>query len=195
MSRDGDRRAEQFVIRCASGVSSALWPSNERHYVATNWFAQQRRFFIMRGVGWSSVRQHTIHYLRLFYSLLLLAFLVTGIVLALFVFQYWTILFILATVWSVLIVFVTRLLCDKIYHIALVKLYSKRRSSRPRSRPLSVLPQFPETPMPATPLIRVLETIDLSTMDVEQFIANEVNTSTQIPIPREEEGSSTNIPQ
>lgn len=33
-----------------------------------------------------------------------------------------------------------------------------------------LLPQFPDTPMPATPLIRVLETIDLSTSSVEHFI-------------------------
>lgn len=30
--------------------------------------------------------------------------------------------------------------------------------------------EFPETPVPATPLIRVMETIDLSSSDVEHFI-------------------------
>ncbi len=41
--------------------------------------------------------------------------------------------------------------------------------------------------MPVTPLIRVLETIDLSTMDVEQLIANEMSEqeSAQMPIVQE----------
>lgn len=196
VSRDGDRRAERFVIPCASGgVSSALWPASERHYVATNWFAQQRRCFIMRGIGWSYVQRRAIQCLRLFYPLLVLAFLVAGIALALLIFQYWVILFILAAAWSILIVFTTRLLCDKLYHSVLTRLYYKPRSSHLRS--LSALPQFPETPMPATPLIRVLETIDLSTMDVEQFIADEASksTSTQMPITQVQQGSSTDMPQ
>jgi hypothetical protein len=46
-------------------------------------------------------------------------------------------------------------------------------------RPLATIPRsllsvpFPETPMPATPLIRVLETIDLSSSSVEHFLESE----------------------
>jgi hypothetical protein len=190
VSRAGDRRAERFAVR---GVSNALWPTSERRYVATNWFAQQRRFFIMKRVWWSYVQRRAVQSLRFFYPLLIFALLGAGITLALLIFQYWVILFILATAWSMLIVFMTRLLCDKLYHIALFRLYYKPRSSHPRSRPLSALPQFPETPMPATPLIRVLETIDLSTMDVEQFIANEASKQalTQTPIMQEKQATDT----
>lgn len=194
MSRDGDRREAQFVIPCASGVSSALWPTRRRRSVATNWFAQQRRFFIMRGIGWSYVRRHVIQSLRLTYPLLIAALLVAGIALAVAVFQYWVILFILTTIWSILIVVTTRFLCDKFYHVALTRSHNKPHSLR--SRALSALPQFPETPMPATPLIRVLETIDLSTMDVEQLIANDTSehVSAQMPIVQEKRRGSQNIP-
>jgi hypothetical protein len=119
-----------------------------------------------------------------------------GVVLAVLIFQYWMILFTLAAIWSVLIVFATRLLCDRFYSIALLKLDRKSRSQRLRL-PLSASPQFPETPMPATPLIRVLETIDLSTMDVEQFIEDEgkLQTSTQLSAVRKEQASSADMRQ
>jgi hypothetical protein len=45
--------------------------------------------------------------------------------------------------------------------------------------------QFPETPMPATPLIRVLETIDLSSTSVEHFLEEEKQTSGEMPIVQE----------
>jgi len=45
--------------------------------------------------------------------------------------------------------------------------------------------QFPETPMPATPLIRVLETIDLSSTSVEHFLEEEKQTSGEMPIVHE----------
>lgn len=193
MSRDGDRREAQFVIPCASGVSSALWPTRRRRSIATNWFAQQRRFFIMRGIGWSYVRRHVIQSLRLTYPLLIVALLVAGIALAVAVFQYWVVLFILTTIWSILIVVATRFLCDKFYYLALTR---SRKSHSLRSRAFSALPQFPETPMPATPLIRVLETIDLSTMDVEQFIANDTSeyVSAQMPIVREKRKGAQDMP-
>lgn len=41
---------------------------------------------------------------------------------------------------------------------------------------------FPETPMPATPLVRVLETIDLSSSSVEHFI----RTTSEQPAPLEQ---------
>jgi hypothetical protein len=189
VSRDGDRREAQFVIPCASGVSRALWPVGGRRSVATNWFAQQRRFFIMRGIGWSSVRRRVIQSLHVVYPLLVPTLLVVGIVLAVALFQYWIILFILSVIWSILIVITTRFLCDKFYRVALYKPHSLR------SRALSALPQFPQTPMPATPLIRVLETIDLSTMDVEQLIANEASEqeSAQMPIVQEKRGSARDM--
>lgn len=182
MSRDGDRRETQFVMPCASGVSRALWPTYRRRYIATNWFAQQRRFFIMRGIGWSSVRRQVIQSLHLVYPLLIPVLLMAALALAVALFQYWVILFMFAVVWSILIVIATRFLCDKLYHVVRTRYY------KPRSlRSHTFSPQFPETPMPVTPLIRVLETIDLSTMDVEQLIANEMSEqeSAQMPIVQE----------
>jgi hypothetical protein len=192
VSRDGDRREARFVIPCAGGVSRALWPTYRRRYIATNWFAQQRRFFIMKGIGWSYVRRRVIQSLRLAYPLLIAVLLVAGFILAISLFQYWVILFILAVVWSVLIVVTTRFLCDKFYRIVLVKYYKPHSL---RSRALSAWSPFPETPMPVTPLIRVLETIDLSTMDVEQLIANETSEqeSAQMPIAQEKRGGAKDM--
>jgi hypothetical protein len=192
VSRDGDRREARFVIPCASGVSRALWPIDGRRSIATNWFAQQRRCFIMKGIGWSSVRRRVIQSLRVAYPLLIAALLVAGIALVVALFQYWVILFILAVVWSVLIVVTTRFLCDKFYRIVLVKYYKPHSL---RSRALSAWAPFPETPMPVTPLIRVLETIDLSTMDVEQLIANETSEqeSAQMPIAQEKRGGAKDM--
>jgi hypothetical protein len=174
-----------------SGISSAVWPACERRHVATNWFAQQRRFFIMKGIGPSYIIQR----LRLLYPLLILATLAAGIVLAVLIFQYWVILFALAVIWSVLIVFMTRLLCDKFYSIVLFTLDRKSRPRRKRPRPFSASHQSPATPMPSTPLIRVLETIDLSTMDIEQFVEDEGKrqTSTQISAVRKEQTHSADI--
>jgi hypothetical protein len=195
VSRDGDRRRREapFVVPCASGsgISGAVWPACERRQVATNWFAQQRRFFIIRGIGLS----YSMQRLRLLYPLILSILFSAVLVLAVMIFQYWMILLALAVIWSVLIVFMTRLLCDKIYFIAQVKLDRNAHSSQQRPRLLSASPQFPVTPMPATPLIRVLETIDLSRMDIEQFIEGEgkLQTSTQVSIVRKEQTHSTNM--
>ncbi|HEY4388250.1 MAG TPA: hypothetical protein VGN34_27690 [Ktedonobacteraceae bacterium] len=73
------------------------------------------------------------------------------------------------------------------------------RSPNPQSRPatqsgqsFTTVPrsfrpaQFPETPMPATPLIRVLETIDLSSSSVEHFLEEEKQTSGEMPVVHEE---------
>jgi hypothetical protein len=185
VSRDGDRSEAWFVTPCASGVSTAVWPASERRHVATHWLAQQRRSFIMRGIDLQHVQLRIVQRLHLLYPLLLFALLLAGIVLAVLIFQYWVILFALATLWSVLIVIMTRLLCDKVYATMMTRLEHGLRPGRSqRPRPFSFASQFPVTPMPATPLIRVLETIDLSTMDVEHFIEDEsdLQTSTQISV-------------
>jgi hypothetical protein len=151
----------------------------------------------MRGIEPSDVLHRIVQRLHLLYPLLLFALLLAGIVLAVLIFQYWAILFALATLWSVLIVIMTRLLCDKVYASLLTRLERRVRpgwSQRPRS--FSFASRFPETPMPAAPLIRVLETIDLSTMDVEHFIEDEsdLQTSTQISVVQKERAHSADMP-
>jgi hypothetical protein len=195
VSRDGDRSEARFVTPCVSGISTAIWPASQRRHVATHWFAQQRRSFIMRGIALPHVQLRIV--LHLLYPLLLLALLLAGIVLAVFVFQYWLILFALSTLWSVLVVIMTRLLCDKVYATMATRLeHGGRRGRLQRARPFSLASQFPETPMPAAPLIRVLETIDLSTMDVEHFIEDEsdLQTSTQISVVQMQRAHSADIP-
>jgi hypothetical protein len=110
-------------------------------------------------------------YLRFFYPFLLFVLLVGGILLGVLVFQYWMLLLLLALAWSVIIMLMTRLLCDKIYDMLVLRRGQKQSSTAPRKRRTAAATHFPETPMPPTPLIRVLETIDLSRVDVESLMA------------------------
>jgi hypothetical protein len=109
-------------------------------------------------------------YLRFFYRLLLLVLLVSGILFGVLVFQYWMLLLLLALAWSVIIMLMTRLLCDKIYDMLVLR-RGQKQASTPYKRRAAAAANFPETPMPPTPLIRVLETIDLSRIDVESLMA------------------------
>ena len=57
--------------------------------------------------------------------------------------------------------------------------------------PTPLMPQFPNTPMPATPLIRVLETIDLSSSKVEHFIDPTSKPVTEQPSQQHTPGSDS----
>jgi len=74
-------------------------------------------------------------------------------------------------------------------------MHAKRYYKRNTTRFLAKSPSFPETPMPATPLIRVLETIDLSTMDIEHFISDvpQTETTLQASLPQDEKNTHKNV--
>jgi hypothetical protein len=148
----------------ASGISSALWPSNTQRCIATSKIAQQRRFIIMK---WPCMKRRTSRHMHLFYPTLAIMLLIGGMVLAIVVLQYWVILLTLAAAWSVMIICMIRLLFNGIYNTAVGR---RGRDLTQRARRTPAVFRFPETPMPATPLIRVLETIDLSRADIENFM-------------------------
>ncbi len=186
MSRaGGDRSFLQTIRPGESGISNALWPSRVRRGIATSWVAQQRRLLAMRRIWWATRSRHIMPRLRFLYPFLLCVLLLCGILLGVLVFQYWMLLLLLALAWSVIIMLMTRLLCDKIYDMLVMRRgqrgehgessqrsqRSQKQFSTARKRRTAAAIHFPETPMPPTPLIRVLETIDLSRVDVESLMA------------------------
>jgi hypothetical protein len=166
----GDRSVVQISRPGASGISNALWPSRVRRSIATGRIAQQRRLLTLKRIWWATRSRRVMPHLRFFYHLLLFVLLVGAILLGVLVFQYWMLLLLLALAWSVIIMLMTRLLCDKIYDMLVLR-RGRKQASTPYKRRTAAATHFPETPMPPTPLIRVLETIDLSRVDVESLMA------------------------
>ena len=172
----GTGRSVALILKpeTTSGISNALWPQRARRSVATGWIAQQRRCLAMKRAWWVAKKGRVVSYLRPLYPLLVVVLLVGGIFLGVIVFQYWMLFLLLALAWSIIIMLMTRLLCDKIYDLLVIK---RRQTMVPPTR--SAPSHFPDTPMPPTPLIRVLETIDLSQADMESLMADIEDTSTE----------------
>jgi len=155
---------------------------------------------------------HSIPYKQAFSLSLIFALLAGGVSLA-FVYH-WSLALLLVVVWlatafvtSQLLASDMRLLrrvCVLLGHLvramslrmaiqgrAIISFLHRRTLKKTTRRPLIkgsrvFMPmQFPETPMPATPLIRVLETIDLSSTSVEHFLEEEKQTSGEMPIVHE----------
>jgi hypothetical protein len=178
------------------GVSRALWPVNVHRCIATDKVAQGRRFMIMKGIWWccSSSRVDFKHillrhfqlcydntiYFYLFYTAITISFLSVGILLILFAFYPWPIvlLFVILRTVSIVIAIHLWLCCigsdlqkqpEPMPHIAV------------RAHPEQTNPYFPVTTMPTTPLIRVLDTIDLSSANVEHFLETSASTEQNLP--------------
>lgn len=149
----------------ASGVSRALWPANTWRCIPTSKTAQWRRSLIMgRTTEWSGLQHAVSEHRRAL--LTALAFLAGGVALAAVALHSASLLLVLFSLWILASLLTLR------YAWLLRRLHTKqRRFARKKGlRSLPTLLHFPETPMPATPSVRVLETIDLSTTDVEHFI-------------------------
>lgn len=185
----GDRRILQVIRPRASSISSALWPASARRCVATGRVAQQRRSFILRGMRWSSVNRYIMQRVHFLYPLLMIVLPIGGIILAALVLQYWMILLTLAAAWSVMVMIMTRLLFNKIYSATVVRW---RQDQHSNVRALHLPTRFPVTPMPATPLIRVLETIDLSRANMENFMDDTGEPQTAPDVPAQEQNRCTN---
>ncbi|MBA2285957.1 MAG: hypothetical protein H0W02_10770 [Ktedonobacteraceae bacterium] len=173
MHKDG-KRLHVFVHR-ASGVthavSTALWPAAARRIVATGQMAQWRRYLIGSGKWW--MERVDLPPLLFLPALVVVSMLAGGLVVAAMMWRFWYLLLIPAAFLGTL---------------CLLGLTAIRQGARPPTRlPLSAqavefhssfpLRSFsglassrgsPETPMPMAPsLVRVLETFDLSHVDVE----------------------------
>lgn len=160
-----------------SSVSRALWPSNIQHCIATSKAAQRRRIIVIKSWWWiSSWHNHFTAKLLRWYTYIVTpvrqqlttALITSGFMLAMYELYQWY-------AWSPVVI-----IC--ILTCAMLFLLPAKKQHTP-TIPHTVLPpqneesfqqitqfEFPETPVPAAPLVRVMETIDLSSSNVEHFI-------------------------
>jgi hypothetical protein len=142
--RERDSRKLQIIRQHASSVSRAIWPTNIRQSYAVGKLAQRKK---------SSPFIKTSKHLREYFAYMC---------------------FRLLSVFSWLsFTFVD-------HNLHSIKSYKKRQTrdvatltsrSTPHARSVSKRsPSLPETPMPSEPLIRVLETFDLSHSNIEHFL-------------------------
>ncbi len=176
-----DSRKPQMVKPPISAVSNALWPVDTRRRMALSDYGQRRRWIASRSL-WQSKRasRASSRYrvvARIFYVLCILvatAFVLEGLLVVLFMARPWALLLLLTATWVVSLSVAYQLLHLEGPKTTLVRKNTKSRLSKvaeavsPVQQP-ALLP-FPDTPMPATPLIRVLDTIDLSSSEVEHFL-------------------------
>jgi hypothetical protein len=149
-------------------VSRALWPARVRRCIATTRAAQRRRMIIMRGMWWSQASYAPLLYIL--FGAIGSALLIGSVVVAALLLHYWGILLIFGTLWLAMIVVTSRLLSYEMSHSAAPVPSFHSTHQAQSDLPAAPLLEFPETPVPATPLIRVLETIDLSASNVEHFL-------------------------
>ncbi|HEU5228900.1 MAG TPA: hypothetical protein VFU49_13875 [Ktedonobacteraceae bacterium] len=190
----GDRKRLQGT----SKVSRAIWPERVQWNPATGKIAQWRRAMIVKWFyqpGTQRPRKHKCTHksrpvassqhwripplkLRI-HRRIVLSLPIVGVLLVVCIWQHWYVQLILATLCTMTNVLIFHFLFNDGASVpsvlpgrspvSLPAVAPTTPSVRPHSRPLPTM-TFPETPMPATPLIRVLETIDLSSTDVEHFL-------------------------
>lgn len=166
MANTKEQQLQAFARRAAR-VSKALWPTNVRRSIATGRAAQTRRELIVKSRygrwWWSSFAlQHPLAFAGMcaLGSACIIATLATHLWLL-------VLLFIVALVVSLFLVIV-RTRASSMQH----SMNSLQQGTERRSFP-GVLGKahFPNTPMPVEPpLVRVLETFDLSETNVEHFL-------------------------
>ncbi|HLI08927.1 MAG TPA: hypothetical protein VKV40_20355 [Ktedonobacteraceae bacterium] len=171
-----DRKQLQVVLPRANGVSSALWPASARRCIATSKEAQRRRYMIINGKKWMLTPLFLIIFVTMAMSAAFVAVLS------------WHLWFLLPVVALLLVLLNVRTGMDaraiysrlpgraRLSHAV----YSKktvttsatgskivRKVMRPQVQPA------PRTPMPELPLVRILETVDLSRSSIEHFVDEE----------------------
>ncbi len=145
-------------------VSGALWPAHMRRSLATGRFAQGRRLLLLSCRGsrlLAAISQFGTRLLLIVISMAIGATIVAALLLR---------------SWYVFLppILLLTLLSLIIAPPVVMKLV---RALQPPLRPLRNLPLFPgahgepETPLPEAPLVRVLETYDLSTNNVQHDVA------------------------
>ncbi|GCE10158.1 hypothetical protein [Tengunoibacter tsumagoiensis] len=187
---------EQVYTFKQRSVSQAYWPSAMRICANTDRASQWHRQLLLHGV-WC-IDTVTILQLRFIHfwarritlahaARLIVVILAAAIVAVLFVLYSWSVLLILA----VLCMMTTLIILQLLFHdewgeeaLNTPMLSDHEALQAPEALLFSIPPLpstqqgldaaeaqfFPETPMPTTPLIRVLETIDLSSTNIEHFL-------------------------
>ena len=168
----------------ASGVSQALWPADTRRSLSTGRVAQQRRHLMLRGKWWSIVEMLVAPVVQIMqtapsFFMGVLTLLVGGSILAGLLFHTWAFLLFPALILSLLSLAITPILFLKLRHMPYPGMkygFQPKNTRVPRSHNTPGFPTMrrsPETPMPSmptAPLVRELETFDLSQTGVEHFL-------------------------
>src|SRR5579884_2311664 len=170
-------RKQQLTGR-PSSISHAAWPANLQRFVATDRAAQRRRAIIIQAWRWTrhnpAFSGPNAWYNTAFHAAFLFIrqqvstiLVVCGIMLVLYMLYQWSVWLVLAVIVAITCSITIRLLFDEPRIVRteqplVVSLDTKEpqiAGEQPQTAPSF---EFPDTPMPSTPLVRVLETIDLS---------------------------------
>lgn len=171
-----DRKQLQVVLPRANGVSSALWPASARRCIATSREAQRHRYMVINGKKW-------MLFPLLFVVVATMS--MSAVVVAALSWHLWYLLPVGALLLlgllnsragidarSIFLHLRGQLHPSRFSHV----LYRKKTiaksttGSKVVKRAKQAQTQLaPRTPMPELPLVRVLETVDLSRTNVEHF--------------------------
>lgn len=147
-------------------ISRALWPTGARRAVATDRAAQRRRALLVKS-------RWLLHFLDNSRVLTLVSMLLVFSIIVALQAQLWP-LFLLAAVLLALIVMLSVLASWQAYNRVPHSSVSSRGARKP------AFPGALETPMPLEPpLVRVLETFDLSQTGVEHFLERSEGVNTE----------------
>lgn len=182
-----DSKKLQIFRPHASGVSQALWPAETRRSLSTGRVAQQRRYMVLRGKWWATlatILEPIVLVMQTATALFtgVLSLLVGGSILAALLFHSWIVLLFPAIILSFLSLAIIPSLLLKLKHMPYAGMagmsydfqHKSKRVPRTRNAPsFPTMRRSPETPMPTmptAPLVRELETFDLSQTGVEHFL-------------------------
>lgn len=170
-----DRKQLQVVLPRANGVSSALWPASARRCLATSRQAQRRRYMIVNGKKWLLFTPSFS-----FPAVVGVTMLMSATVVAALSWHLWYLLAVAALLPLVLLntqgradarsLLSNRCRPGRVRHGRVRSATAASKASREMQRLHGQA--VPGTPMPDLPLIRVLETVDLSRSPVEHFIVS-----------------------
>lgn len=179
-----DRKQLQVVLPRANGVSSAIWPASARRCIATSKEAQRHRYMVINGRKW------------MLFPLLFVVVATMGMSAVIVAALAWHLWYLLPVAVLLLLSLLNSRVGNNVRSIFLHlrgqlhlsrfshALYRKKTiaksttGSKVVKRAKQAQTQLaPRTPMPELPLVRVLETVDLSHSNVEHF-ADEENLET-----------------
>ncbi len=176
--QSGDSKKLQVFRQHASGVSRALWPADMRHSLATSRVAQQRRKLVIRENWWARVLATIQTSTALTMAAITLC--VGGGIWATLRFHVWWLLIFPVAILTLLSLAIMPPLVIKLKQRPPMRASQRGRELRGASGIYAApaMRRSPETPIPKTPLVRELETFDLSQTGVEHFLASSAERTT-----------------
>jgi hypothetical protein len=190
MSQQESKKFQAHVFRQRSrSVSKAVWPADLPRSLATGKAAQRRRAFILNG-KWGALLTKKSAQAGVLLPVSVLSMCVGGAIVAALFWHLWYILLIPAVILLVSTLVVAPPLAEKVNDMlrsfAPPSARRKRRfsgfPSLATTRMMHAMQRTPETPLPVAPLVRILETFDLSQSNVEHFM-DTPRSDNETPIP------------